>query len=233
MKNDATRSFSLTNFEGPLDLLWHLIQHQEIDIYEVALNEIIQQYLQKSREIASINIERGAEFIGFASLLLWFKSKTLLPTQDGIDDLIPEDLDPRFEIIHQLLDYCRFKHSAKLLVSREETQMSHFFRGVPSIIHKKNLGIDHLSIEDLAALFSSIIAKIPPSSGLIQEEIWKVSDKINILRYLLTKSGSILVQDIFSSDKGREELIVTFLALLELMKAGEIRIDKNLFITQC
>lgn len=226
MKSQTSETFLLDNFEGPLDLLWHLINRQEIDIYEISLRRITAQFLEKSQQALVKGLDNGAEFIALAASLLWYKSKTLLPKHEQQPEelLAEEEYDPRFEVIHQLLDYCRFKQAAKGLTEREQQQAAFYPRGIESGIAKKNLGIAHLSLDDLAALFKEILAKSMPHKGVIHEEIWKVSDKIAALRDLLEEQKSILFENVFTFDKSREELIVTFLALLELMKAGFIRV---------
>lgn len=224
--SENTDTFVIDTFEGPLDLLWHLISRQEIDIYQIPLQKITQQYLDKCKELLAIDIDNGAEFIAMAASLVWLKSKTLLPAHEQPTDPInEEEADPRFEIIHQLIDYCRFKQAAKELSSLEQQQSAYYFRGIDNDFEaKKNLGIAHLTLEDLAGLFREILAKASPKNGIIHEEIWRVSDKIKMIRYLLNQNKKIPFYDIFSLGKSREELIVCFLALLELMKLGEVRV---------
>lgn len=225
MKFQESVTFSIDNFEGPLDLLWHLISRQEIDIYEVSIKEITKQFIERCKNLANPEVDHGAEFIASAASLLWLKSKTLLPIHEQLTDTTLEEEDPRFEIIHHLMDYCRFKQAAKDLSDREQHQTAYYLRGVESSIEaKKNLGIDHLSLEDLANLFRDIIAKVSVKHGLIHEEVWRVSDKIRALRYQINECKSIPFVEVFTSEKSREELIVTFLALLELMKNGEAKV---------
>lgn len=230
MKASSSEAYILDNFEGPLDLLWQLINRQEIDIYEVSLKTIIDQFLIACRQQIPVSLDQGAEFVSMASLLVWFKSKTLLPKHEQQDEeiLSEEEFDSRFEIIHQLLDYCRFKQAAKALTQREHLQNAYYARGTEENEIKKNLGINHLSLEDLASLFRQILAKAVVNRGVIQEEIWRVADKIKALRYLLKEKKSILFTEVFSPEKSREELIVTFLALLELMKSGEARVVQDI-----
>lgn len=230
MRAASIDTFRLSNFEGPLEFLLHLIQKEEMDIYEVPLNRLIEQF-QKC-EIHTL--DSGAEFLGNASFLLWLKSKTLLPKHE--QDPTPEELelDPRFEIIHQLLEYCRFKQAAKEIALLEQKQGSFYLRGGESAGPKKPLGIDHLSIDDLAQYFSQALAKSAPRTGVIEEEEWKVSDKLAWLAELLEKMEKVPFSFLFSEKIGRIEMIVTFLAILELMKMGRlkaIRIDDELYAT--
>ena len=225
MLTQTADTFRLENFEGPLDLLWHLINRQEIDIYEIAIKEITHQYIAKVKEASIMEIDQGAEFISLAASLLWFKSKTLLPKHEQQSDQnIDEEIDPNFSIIHHLLDYCRFKQAAKELTEREMQQGAFYPRGIEGSELKKPLGIEHLSIDDLSSLFQEILAKASPRRGTIHEEEWKVSDKITFLKNLLNKQEKILFTDAFNPSMSRDELIVTFLALLEMMKAGEAKV---------
>lgn len=236
MKLNPTHTFALTNFEGTLDFLLHLVQKSEIDIYEVSLQQITAQYLLKfhahlaTTSNVDSNVDRGAEFIATAASLLWLKSKMLLPKHEQLpQSLEEEEIDPRFEIIHYLLDYCRFKDAAKELSQREEHQSAFYVRGTDNPIEvKKHLGIEHLSLQDLALLFQQVVARCSVQSGLINEEEWLVGDKITLIRKLLCELKKIRFEILFSIDKCREELIVTFLAILELMKLGEAGVIKDM-----
>lgn len=228
MKIGREITLTLDNFEGPLELLFHLVHKCEIDIYEVALKEITDQFflLLKERQAP---IDKSAEFIATAASLIWFKSQQLLPKQEVL--AAPEELmeDPHFEIIHHLIDYCRFKHAAKELVERENEQKAYHPRGTEEAPKaKKNLGIEHLTLDDLAGLFQKIASKAKQECGQVSEERWKVSDKITSLRRLLLLQSEVAFEELFSSDRSRLELIVIFLAVLELMKLTEILVAKEL-----
>ena len=228
MKYALPEVFELGNFEGPLEFLVHLIQQNEIDIYEISLQKIMQQYLAKQTKEDSFDVDSGAEFIGLASLLLFLKSRMLLPKHEQVIDP-NEDLDPRFEIIHQLIEYCRFKEVAKDLSIREENQGAFFGRGLDGPYEvKKNLGIEHLTLQDLAVLFKQIVNRSSSEKGRINEEEWLVSDKIKFLRQTLKEIDKLKFEEFFHPDLCRDELIVSFLAVLELMKLGEIHVIKNL-----
>jgi segregation and condensation protein A len=176
---------------------------------------------------AASTVDVGAEFIATAATLVWLKSKMLLPVDEQVVDEIGEE-DPHFEIIHHLIEYSRFKDAAKDLTERERQQRGHFSRGMsasPDL--KRPLGIDHLTIDDLTALFKEIAAKSSPKKGLVEGETWKLADKITEFRELLLLNEKILFKTLFSYEKSRLELIVSFLAILELMKLGEICVIKN------
>lgn len=220
-------TYSLNNFEGPLDLLWQLIQKHEIDVHQILLQEVIKQFRTQLLE-PSPNIENGAEFIGTMGSLLLFKSKSLLPKHEQETAAVEEDADPSFEIIHQLIDYCRFKDVARLLAERELKQVGIYSRGIDGVREpQKSLGIEHLSLNDLAALFQEVLAKAASHKEVIHGETWSVSDKIKLIRRTLTTLQKIGFAVLFSSEYCREELIVSFLAVLELMKLGEILVARE------
>lgn len=221
-------SFVLDNFEGPLDFLLLLIQKDEIDICQIFLGHIIHQYTNHE-ELP--DLDRGAEFIGTFSNLLWLKSKTLLPLhelQEEDEGLVVPEQDPQFEIIHHLVDYCRFKDAAKILSEQEERQNGIYARGIDSIPEvKKKLGIEHLSLDDFAQLFQQLMTKAACHTGTVHEEPWKVSDKIRFLRDMLENDAIVPFEILFSYSRSRIELIVTFLAILELIKLGEINVIRE------
>lgn len=227
MKNALQEPFVLDNFEGSIDFLLHLIQKDEISIHEVNLHDLTAQFLARFDNEELPAIDSGAEFVGSAAFLVWLKSKTLLPQHEQIDSSEEEEGDPRFAIIHQLLDYCRFKDAAKSLEARELMQSAHYVRGAESGEAKKNLGIEHLSLQDLAVLFQDILSKAKEHRGSIQEEEWKLSDKIDAIAKMLENVSHIAFEALFTSEMGRLELIVTFLAILELMKRGMIRVVRK------
>lgn len=230
MQTPDTTTFVLEHFEGTLDLLWHLIHRNEIDIYEVPLQQIAHQcWLKLDALTIPTNLEAGADFVGWLAALILYKSKILLPKHEQQQILEEvETADPHFEVIHHLLDYCRFKQAAKKLTEREQTQSAFYTRGVESAVEsKKHLGVDHLSLDDLANLFQQLLSRTAARKGTVEEETWKVSDKIKSIRQLLIATPSFLFVSLFNSEKSRDELIVTFLALLELMKMGEARVVRD------
>ena len=220
--------FALENFEGPLDLLLHLIQKHEIDLSEIPIKKITEQYIQKLKDDNETEVDAGAEFIASASFLLWLKSRMLLPRQELILSPEEQEHDPRFEIIHKLLDYCRFKDAAKELSELESSRSSYYRNQDPNLeINRINLGVEHLSIDDLASLFQNAMAKAATSTRFIEEEEWKVADKIKSIRQQLKKDKQIDVSLLFQPGKGKLELIVIFLAILELLKIGDGELQRE------
>lgn len=232
---NLNETFALENFEGPLEFLLRLIQTEEIDIYEISIQKIMEQYIEKQLDKDTYDVDSGAEFIGTTSLLLYLKSRMLLPKHEQpLEENV--DLDPNFNIIHKLLEYCRFKDAAKNLSKLEDEQSGFFGRGIDEPFEvKKNLGIEHLTLQDLALLFKDIVSRAELKTGQIDEEVFLVSDKIRHIQKLLKEQTEIKFENLFNPKASRDELIVTFLAVLELMKLGEIQVIKEtseIFITK-
>jgi segregation and condensation protein A len=221
-------TFEFENFTGSLEFLLHLIQKNEIDIFEIPLRRMTSQYLERFKDQEDAQIDQGADFIASAASLLWMKSKTLLPKHEQVEEEVLEIEDPHFEIIHHLVDYCRFKDAAKDLAERGDSQSVYYSRGIEPSEIKKGMGLAHLSLTDLAALFQQALTKFSAQTKVVQEEVWRVSDKIRHLRVELKKSDRFLFADLLACACSRDELIVTFLAVLELMKLGELSVFKEI-----
>ncbi|MFT4551800.1 MAG: segregation and condensation protein A [Chlamydiales bacterium] len=221
LKSIEDYSFSLENFEGPLDLLLYLVQKRELDIYQVPILEIMEQYIAYLTALTELSIDAGAEFLGTTASLMHIKSQMLLPRKLLVED--EADIDPRFELVQQLLEYYQVKGLANDLSIKESQQSSYFSRGMIPFPSKGNraMGIDHLSLCDLGDFFKEAMKKVSSRKGAnVHEEEWRVSDKISWITKLVEKYGKISLLDIFPTEHCRGELIVTFLALLELMKTG-------------
>ncbi|MCE2982968.1 MAG: segregation/condensation protein A [Parachlamydia sp.] len=224
MISTSNDRFALNNFEGPLDFLLSLIQKEEINIYDVSIQTLTQQFIHKLQEWEGQTLDKGAEFVGSAAYLVWLKSKTLLPDDKQVEEtFIPEE-DPRFEIIHHLIDYCRFKQTAKQLALKEEQERHCYFRGLPAHQRKRPLGLDTITLDELTAVFSAIMQRARPETGLIAEEDWKTSDKIACIRLSLRQHPKMPFAALFEKAGSKLECVVIFLALLELLKLGQAKV---------
>ncbi len=226
MRNQDQYTISIDNFEGPLEFLLYLAQKTEVDITDVRLRLITEGFI---KELKTASLDIGAEFVGTLANLLWLKSRMLLPKHEQLTTEENEGPDPHFEVIHQLIEYCRFKQAGKELSQREQHQSSYYPRGSGGNIEvKKPLGIEHLSLEDLASLFQEILVKAKEHGGSIHEEEYRVADKIRLIKSLLHTRSPLYFEELFSSDMCKEELIVTFLGILELMKIGVACVAKEI-----
>ena len=229
-------TLSLSSFEGPLDVLIRLIQKDEVDIYDIFIREIIQQYRSKTERTdtegdidAQQAVGSGGEFLGMAATLLLLKTRKLLPNEE-LEDLEDDLFASSLEIVPQLLEYCQFKEIAKALAQREDQQLGHHTRILPpsGAPVEKGLGLEHLSVADIAAHFQEALNKAAGRVGeAISEEEWKVADQISWLRKLLQQEKQVPLTHIFSSNKSRGQLIVNFLAVLELMKTNELCVVRD------
>lgn len=227
------------NFQGPLAVLWDLIKKAKIDITEVSLADITEQYINYLKMMERMNVRIASEFIWMASELLFYKSKALLPSEDLEDEFFTPPLPP--ELIEKLLEYKRYQQSSQLFRDMWELQTDVYAREPDP----KELGSDEnddyleVSLFDLLKAFASVLDS---QSTVEQEEIVfdeiLVSDRIEYIADLLKESEYILFTDIFTSRPGRAEIVASFLAILEMAKTkfarimqhrvfGEIRIYRN------
>ncbi|MDR3625056.1 MAG: segregation/condensation protein A [Chlamydiales bacterium] len=208
-------TITLENFEGPLDLLLHLIQRDEINIYTVEIQTIIKNFLEELLKSHESSVDSGAEFLGGASSLLLLKSKKLLPNLKGDEK---EEVESYVSILKDIIEYCSFKDLAKKLSDIEGKEESLYPRGVTILEEKPALATNTLSLEELMQAFEKLLKKQIVIPKKIQESALLLSDYILSLQNLLFSQKSIFFQEYFSLDKSKDELIVSFLALLQLMK---------------
>lgn len=220
--------YKLDEFSGSLEVLLLLVQKHEVDICSISLKEVMVQYLESVQKSMESKIDRGTEFIASAATLLYIKSKNLLPRHEQVqeeEEFIGED--PQFSIIHHLVDYCRFKDVAKELSEKGNAHLS-YSRGAEEVAAiKKGMGITHLSLVDLAELFQQALHKLASQTRVVEEEVWRVADKIQFLRNFMKKQKKLPFVEFLAQAHSKEELIVTFLAVLELMKLGELLVFKE------
>lgn len=222
-------SITLNNYEGTIDALLQIVLQEEIDIHEISLQSITGQYCI-AFEQKHPSIESGAEFIANVASLVWFKSKKLLPRQK--EEELEESIvfEEPSSSLEQIEEYRQFKEVAKGLASLASQQRSFYSRGIDSYVEQKRpLGIDHLTIDDLALLFREIAKKNQERVGIIEEETWKVTDAIENLYATLRSlpDQKIDFLELFHFEKSRLELIVMFLGILELMKSGKLIVFKE------
>ncbi len=219
-----TYQVKLEVFEGPLDLLLHLIKKEEIDIYNIPVSRITEEYLQYLELLKMMNLEVAGEFLVMAATLLQIKSRKLLPVAVKEDES-QEDLDPYQELVRQLLDYKRFKEVAKALELKETEQQKVFTRPAQKI---ERVGDEEYVIEaslfELLDAFKHVLkASQITVREIIHEEV-KIEERVRIIREKLTEKESLTFEEIFTPESTRMEMVVTFLAMLELIRMKEIRI---------
>lgn len=213
-------------FEGPLDLLLYLIKRDEVDIYDIPIEHITTQYLEYIEAYRELDLDIAGEFVVMAATLIYIKSRSLLPVdQRPVEDV--EEEDPRFELVRQLLEYKKFKDVAVHLSEREALQSTIFGRipETPDLSGERPMA--EVSIFDLINAFQKVLKKnASRRSGPreIYEESFTVSDKIEFVLRLTSERRGMRFTDLFTEATSRTEIVVTFLALLELVRLKHIRV---------
>lgn len=215
----------IDNFDGPLDLLWDLILKAKIDVTEIFVSHITEQYIDYLKLMEKMNIKIASEFVTMASDLLYYKSKALLPGEDIEDEYFIPPLPS--DLVQKLLEYKRYQITSGKLRDRYEKQSAHFYRQnvITDAIEEEFVGA---SLFDLLKAFAYILES---EESVEQEEIVfdevLVSDKIEFISGLLMEKDQISFRDIFSEKPGRIEIIASFLAILEMTKSKNIRIMQH------
>ena len=223
-----TYSVHLDKFEGPLDLLLHLIKKNEPDIYDIPIAVITQQYLDYIKLMKELNLEVAGDFLLMASTLLHIKSRMLLPL-DEEEEGVDEELDPRAELIQRLLEYQQYKEAGRVLESRALLGREVFTRSCPEPLlleAQSDEGPLELELFDLVDAFRSLLARIPAESfhDVAAAETLSIADCINEILSLLQEQDMLHFDDMVRDEMTRERVIVTFLAVLELCRLKLIRI---------
>lgn len=226
---DRDYKVKLEVFEGPLDLLLYLIKKDEVDIYDVSIERITKQYLAYLETFEMLNIELAGEFIVMAANLLYIKSRMLLPVDQQMAEEDAEEDDPRWELIRQLIEYKKFKEAATRLREREAMQEALFPRmpAVPELEPEGKLFAEEVGIFDLINAFQKILKRHeekPEDLKQIFEENFTVGDKIEHLLKLTSAGVPMKFEELFTDAATRGEIVVTFLAMLELIRMKHLRV---------
>ncbi len=212
-------------FEGPLDLLLHLIKEDELNIYDVPIARITRQYFEYIELMDELNLEVAGEFLVMASTLTYIKSRMLLPRGD---DAAEEDdvLDPRKELVRRLLEYKKYKEAAGTLREREQSMSDSHARSFISEWDQDDADyLKEVSVFQLLESFRTILGRV--AAGNVYEitlEDISVTEKMNVIMECLSQTPRLHFEDLFEGTRSRMELIGTFLALLELMKQSMVRV---------
>ena len=221
-----TYQCNLNIFEGPLDLLLHLIKEQKLDIYDIPITEITRQYLEYLDLLSELNLEMVGEYLVMAAELAKIKSKTLLPTSETEEDaLATTGEDPRAELMRRLLEYQRYKEAAFELRQKEYDQQQLFSRtGEVVLDNSEQELLIEANVFDLLTAFQKVLKeKSFKKNYEITVTVLSVSDRIGDILEILNASESITFDSLFTTLNTKQEVIVTFLAVLELMRMQLIR----------
>lgn len=231
-------------FEGPLDLLLHLINNLEIEIYDIPVAEITEQYLLYVHAMQVLELDMASEYLVMAATLLSIKSKMLLPKQEEelFDDEFSEEEDPREELVEKLIEYKKYKNAAKTLKEREEDRQNAFSKppsDLSEYAKEAEVKNEILSIYDMLGAFQKMMNRKklnkPAETTITRQEI-PIEDRMNqIVDLLKISKKRINFEELFPYEQ-KDHLVVTFLAVLELMKNQLIQIEQehnfsDIFIT--
>jgi len=218
-------------FEGPLDLLLYLVKKEVVDIYEVNMTKIATQFIEYIELMRQLDLEVAGEFVVMASTLMYIKSRELLPVDQQVEaEGDEEEEDPRWELIRQLVEYKKFKDAAAQLQQREAEQENVFPRLPGKLEFEPTAPAPRpeVSLFDLIQAVSSVLKRFQQREGPrdIFEDKWTVSEKIELLRQLVAAKGVLRFSELFEQLASRMEVVVTFLALLELIRLKQIVVSQ-------
>jgi len=218
-------------FEGPLDLLLYLIKKDELDIYNIPIERITKQYMEYLEAMRVLNIEVAGEFLVMAATLMLIKSKMLLPADQQVhEEEEDEEIDPRWDLVRQLIEYKKFKDAAEDLQRREAEQEGIFPRGSSELgfdlPKSSEVNLGEVSVFDLINAFNLVLKRHTEREDLreIFEDKFTVSDKIDFILKLTESEPKTSFSRLFDGAASRSEVVVTFLALLELIRLKQLRI---------
>lgn len=220
-------------FEGPLDLLLHLVKKQEVDIYQVNLTRIASEFVAYIDQMRELDLEIAGEFLVMAATLIYIKSRELLPADQKPEAQIGEEdeEDPRFELIRRLVEYKKFKDAAAELQSLE-TRMDQVYehRSPPVVLPEiEPQRREPVSIFDLIQAVSVILKRFGERDDVreIQADPYTVSEKMAALRILIQEKGRFRFSELFAEARSRSEVVVTFLAMLELTRLRHLQVIQS------
>ncbi len=217
-------------FEGPLDLLLYLVKKEEVDIHQVNLTKIATQFIEYVEMMREFDLEVAGEFLVMASTLVYIKSRELLPVeQQAVAEGEDEEEDPRWELIRRLVEYKKFKDAAAQLQEREGEQ-EHIYPRVPGKLEFAAEGSAPrvaVSVFDLVNAVNGILKRFTAQESRdVYEDKWTVSEKIESIRALIQSRPAVKFSELFEAAKARAEVVVTFLAMLELIRLRQLIIEQ-------
>lgn len=228
---DDVLSFKLENFEGPLDLLLHLIKQSKMEIETVELSKITEQYLEIMASLPEVDLEKASEFIEVAATLIEIKSKALLPKL--IENEEVDEEDPEALLLQRLQEYKLFKETSEKL--KESENVNRFYKAPEEEASKFRIVLKDMNLDILLNAFTNLLtraSKIETENEpkQIEKEKFTVTQKIASIKDALIIKPKIMFSELFSASISRDEIITTFMALLELLKLQEIKcVQTNAF----
>ena len=213
----------LKDFEGPLDLLLHLVSKYQMDIYDVPITEVIEQYLAYVSTLQAMRLEVAGEYMVMASQLMLIKSRKLLPKVAEVTDL-EDDLEQ--DLLSQIEEYRKFKLLGEQLEVKHQERAQYYSKAPTELIYEDAELVHDKTTIDLFLAFSNLLSKkkeeFSQNHTTILRDEYKIEDMMVIVREALVEGQQLRLQDLFKETKDLQEVITLFLATLELMKTQEI-----------
>jgi len=233
---DAFR-IALPNFEGPLDLLLHLIREHRVDIFDIPIALIVEKYLGYLERMRELNLDIAGEFLVMASTLAHLKSRMLLPRQDAAatveasEAAAEEAGDPRAELVRRLLEYQKYKDSAEQLARQDLLGRDVFARNVPAEevpIPEEEVGLQEFSVLKLIEALDRVLERLAPKpQHEVVRELLSLSEATLRVAEQVRAQGQVSFEKLFSETSSRQEIVITFLAILEMVKRRLIRVSQE------
>lgn len=224
---DTGCKFKLENFEGPLDLLLHLIKDAKMEISEVKLAEVTEQYLDYMQGLDELDLEKASDFIDIAATLIEIKSKSLIPK---VEEEAEDEEDPEVLLLRQLKEYKLFKEASERLKIYEN--VNKFYKPADETVNDYRYVLKEMNIEGLLNAFASMLTKVKKEESQImpkkiEKDRFTVAEKIISIRLNILERRRMKFSDFFEQDFTRSEMINLFLAVLELLKMQEITVKQG------
>ena len=223
-------------FEGPLDLLLYLIRREEVDIYDIPIERITAQYMDYLDVMRMLDLNIAGEFLVMAATLMMIKSRMLLPVESRTTDEPADEewIDPRLDLVRQLVEYKKFKDAAERLLELETLQSEAFLFGGEKPVFETmpqdaGQALGDIGLFDLLTAFQEVLSRAPtePLLGHLEMSRWTVPDKMEAIGAMVRSGQRIEFSKLFNPESHRGEVIATFLALLELLRLRQITLHQN------
>ncbi|RKD34544.1 segregation and condensation protein A [Thermohalobacter berrensis] len=217
----------LETFEGPFDLLYHLIEKEEVDIYDIPIAKIADQYIEYIEQMKDLDLDITSEFLVMASHLLEIKSKMLLPKKEPEGEQLElEEVDPRQDLINKLIEYKKYKEAASKLKSKEKVHSKVFFKPqeeLDNFLEKDEPVLEGVKLWDLIDAFNKVISKNKKNGKKVNiKEIKRdeitIEESIENLKSIMKRKRKVKFSELFNNNMSISTIVVTFLSILELIK---------------
>ena len=221
---------NLNDFEGPLDLLLFFIKRDKLNIYDIPISKITNDFLDYISKLNNMNIEVGAEFIYMASLLMKIKSKMLLPKEELKQE--EDAFDPRLDLVLQLVEYKKYKKISEALskisdkyIKKHKTEIKHNHTDIP--IQADDISVKNFNLYDIIKTYNQLIKNIPYATYDIDNEKFSITEQIKLISSQIKNKSKIKFSTIIKKVKNRAYLVCSFIAILEMIRRNEIKIEQK------